>query len=239
MCGKYIGVIDSGVGGLSVLSELVKLMPNESYLYFGDNDNAPYGEKCKRELLSLTIENVTYLKTFGIKALVLACNTLSTNLLREITEFSELPVFAVFPPFLPIGKGERALLMGTPLTIKNYISTFGKIPNLELLPLPTLALDIENGLDNPNIESQITAIKGSFETIILGCTHYFFIKNKIFNHLKPPNFSSGNVFCAQNVKKYLQSSKTLEKTKQNQILFIGKNKEKNRQFWGNYGRLLL
>ena len=237
MHNNYIAVIDSGVGGLSVLSELIKLMPNERFLYFGDNDNAPYGEKSKRELLSITLNNLTYLKSFGLKALVLGCNTLSTSLLEEIKNFIKIPVFPVFPPFLPLSKGERALLMGTPLTIKNYLQTYGVINGLETLPLEALALDIEQS-NVQKITEQITNIKGDFQVVILGCTHYFFIKNQIFNHLKPLKIISGNNFCALNVKKFFNNTKSLDKIYQKQILFVGKNKEKNKRFWENCGRYI-
>ena len=70
-----IAVIDSGVGGISVLRELVSLMPNENYIYFGDSKNAPYGTRAKEEVLDITRKNLELLRTIGIKALVIACNT--------------------------------------------------------------------------------------------------------------------------------------------------------------------
>ena len=70
-----IAVIDSGVGGISVLRELIGIMPNENYIYFGDSKNAPYGSKTRHEVLSLTRKNLAFLKKKGIKALVIACNT--------------------------------------------------------------------------------------------------------------------------------------------------------------------
>ena len=100
MCNDYIGVMDSGVGGLSVLKRLVEVMPNQAFLYFGDNQNAPYGNKSKRELLRLVTSNIIYLLSYNVKAIVVACNTLSMGLMTEIKEFSPVPVFFVFPPFV-------------------------------------------------------------------------------------------------------------------------------------------
>ena len=71
----YIGVFDSGVGGISVLKELVRRMPDENYLYFGDSANAPYGSRTTREVRALTLEKAEYLCSRGSKALVIACNT--------------------------------------------------------------------------------------------------------------------------------------------------------------------
>ena len=79
MNNQYIAVIDSGIGGISVLRELIKSFPCEKFLYFGDNKNTPYGNKSKRDLLNLAIHNINILKSYPIKAIVLACNTLSVN----------------------------------------------------------------------------------------------------------------------------------------------------------------
>ena len=81
-----IAVIDSGVGGISVLRELVRIMPRENYIYFGDSKNAPYGSKSKGEVLSLTRKNLAYLQERGIKALVIACNTATSAAAKVLRE---------------------------------------------------------------------------------------------------------------------------------------------------------
>ena len=82
MNNDYIAVLDSGIGGISVLNELLKLMPNQNFIYFGDNKNAPYGSKNLKTLLELTKSNLDYLtSSFNLKGLVLGCNTLSVNFL--------------------------------------------------------------------------------------------------------------------------------------------------------------
>ena len=83
-----IAVIDSGVGGISVLRELMRLMPNENYIYYGDSANAPYGSKTKAEVLSITENNLRYLKKCGIKALVIACNTATSAAASVATEIN-------------------------------------------------------------------------------------------------------------------------------------------------------
>lgn len=83
----YVAVIDSGIGGFSVLSEMLKIMPNENYIYFGDNQNAPYGNRTNSDLFSITMQNLMYLHTFNIKAIVFGCNTISTNLLSKVAYY--------------------------------------------------------------------------------------------------------------------------------------------------------
>ena len=90
MNNRFIAVLDSGVGGLSVLSVLEKKFPNERFLYFGDNGNAPYGNRSKQNLLSITLKNIDYIKSYDVKAIVVACNTLSVNIIYNIKEYSGL-----------------------------------------------------------------------------------------------------------------------------------------------------
>ena len=81
-----IAVVDSGVGGISVLRELLRIMPNENYIYYGDSKNAPYGQKSKSEVLEITKNNLKYLKGLGIKALVIACNTATSAASQTLRE---------------------------------------------------------------------------------------------------------------------------------------------------------
>ena len=98
MTDSFVAVLDSGIGGISLLKSLARALPEKRFLYFGDNSNAPYGNKTKEELFKLTAQNIDYIKQYNIDALVLGCNTLSVNLIDEIKNYSKLPVFGVFPP---------------------------------------------------------------------------------------------------------------------------------------------
>ena len=187
MIDSYIAVIDSGIGGISVLKELVKNFPTERFLYFGDNFNAPYGNKGRKELLSLTLSNLNIILRYNVKAIVLACNTLSVNVLGELMNFSPVQVFGTFPPvenFLI--KGKRGLLLATERTAEKYRG----IRNLHSVGLKKLVIDIEKNafnLTDLNFEKHLfdsvgdfVDKKGFYDVVILGCTHYVFIKNKIF-----------------------------------------------------------
>lgn len=222
---EYVLVLDSGIGGLSVLKELVKERLNVNYIYFGDNDNAPYGNKSKEELLKLTLNNYELVKKYKPVCIVLACNTLTVNLRGRIEDCLKIPVFGVSPEIKDFK--EKTLLLATPLTCKNYLAS----NNLIVYPLENLAKDIEDNfskLNAINLRNHIPINKGRFYRVILGCTHYELIKNQIFNHLKPQIISSGTENCVLQVKEFILNTKSLVKYKQNRILFVGKNAEKNK-----------
>ncbi len=238
MNSEYIAIIDSGVGGLSVLKNLYNSFPNEKFLYFGDNDNAPYGNKDKKILLEITKKNIDFIKSFGVKILILGCNTLSALILDEIKEYSNILTFGVFPPVeYAIGKGKKVLLLSTVRTAERYAS----IDGLDTLGLIDLAkdveknhfflsdIDIKNHIENLSV-GHFTNQKGYYDAIILGCTHYFFVKNKIIDHFQPREIFSSEDFIVKELNKYCKLSKTIEKSRENNILFVGKNAEFNKNF---------
>ena len=203
-----IAVLDSGIGGLSVLKVLDDNLSNKRFYYFGDNINAPYGNKTIRELKKITLNNLSLLSSYDIDVIVLGCNTLSVNLLHEIEYYSNIKTFGVFPPVeYAKMRRENTLLLSTVATAKNYKKENAFYP----LGLENLAKDIEENVFNLNLVdlnyhfSSILNEKKRFETVILGCTHYEFIKNKIFNHLKPQNMISGVNFTLKTLLNYKQS----------------------------------
>ena len=138
----YIAVFDSGIGGISLLNALVDAMPYERFLYFGDNDNAPYGNKNKAELLRLAINGVELLKGYEIKGLVLACNTLSTSCIKEISEYIGVKTFGVFPPVERCAfRGEKTLVLSFVL---NKLYTFTK--NGRMVKVGTNSFYVQNVL---------------------------------------------------------------------------------------------
>ena len=117
-----IAVIDSGVGGISVLRELVRIMPNENYIYFGDSQNAPYGSRSRADVLRLTRQNLAFLREKGIKALVIACNTATSAAVRVLREENpDLIIVGIEPAIKPaseICEKPRVLVMATGLTLR-------------------------------------------------------------------------------------------------------------------------
>jgi len=233
----YIAILDSGIGGISVLLELIKLLPNERYLYFGDNHNAPYGNKSLSQLLRITEKNIDYIKQYKIKALIFACNTLSVTILDKIKEYAKVPVFGVFPPVeTAVMNGGNVLLLSTCRTAEKFKNN----AKFTALGLRDLANEIENNcfsLDEFDFLCGLTDLerkiiyKKPYETVVLGCTHYFFIKNKIFDHLKPQKILGGENFTAKKVFDFIKSQKTLVKNKGFEVFFVGKNQERNKKFF--------
>ena len=117
-----IGVFDSGVGGISVLRELVKIMPNENYLYFGDSINAPYGTKEVSVIRELTIKNIEKLLDMGAKSIVVACNTATSAAVRVLRQmYPEIPLVGIEPaikPAVEYKEKSRVVVMATPMTLK-------------------------------------------------------------------------------------------------------------------------
>ena len=244
MSSGYIAVLDSGIGGISVLYELEKVFPFEQFLYFGDNQNAPYGNRSRQNLLSLAIHNINIIKKYPVKILVLACNTLSVNLISEIKEYSNLPVFGVFPPVEScLLSGKKTILLSTVKTSKKYKS------NNRFLSVGfyDLASEIESNLfclnkvdflsSKTNINLDIYKCKkGEFENVIIGCTHYNFIKTQIFNHFQPQNLLDGTSNLISQMKNIIKEPKSSVKPYKNKVLFIGKNAKINELFYVKGGR---
>ncbi len=192
-----IAVIDSGVGGISVLRSLLEMMPNENYLYFGDSANAPYGSRSKEEILDITRKNVELLKARGIKALVIACNTATSAAIKTLRdENPQLIITGIEPAIKPatlIGGRPKILVMATPLTLKEkkYLELaerFKSEADIFSLPCPSLAYLIENGdIDSDEIDQYVKTLLEPYKSekidaIVLGCTHYPHVKHIIERH---------------------------------------------------------
>lgn len=189
-----IAVIDSGVGGISVLSELIRLMPNEDYIYFGDSANAPYGSKSRAEVLAITEKNVEFLIEKGIKAVVIACNTATSAAAKPLREkYPSLIVIGIEPAIKPAAElceNPRVLVMATPLTLKEekFCALAERFSDREtIIPLPCDGLSelIEQGeltgdVINAYLDSLFAPYKDEkIDAIVLGCTHYPHVKAAI------------------------------------------------------------
>ena len=150
-----IGFLDSGVGGLSVMKEALKIMPNENYIYFGDSKNAPYGVKPTKEIRDLTFNVVEFLMEKGIKGLVVACNTATSAAVSELRKvYPDMPLVGIEPaikPAVELNRSGKILIMATPMTIKQQ--KFNLLLNkykekAEIVPIPCAGLMefIENGV---------------------------------------------------------------------------------------------
>lgn len=185
-----VGVFDSGVGGISVLRELVKLLPNENYIYYGDSKNAPYGPKTLEEVRRLTISHIDFLVGRGVKAIVVACNTATSaaiHLLRE--RYPDMPVIGIEPALKPAAlskKDARVLVMGTPMTIReekfhHLMHDYESKATIYPLACPGLPEFVEAGdLDGEDLKAylreKLAPYLGNVDAVVLGCTHYPFVR---------------------------------------------------------------
>ena len=130
MNNKPIGVFDSGLGGLTVLKEIMKILPNEDIIYFGDTARIPYGSRSKETIIKYTFQAINFLKTKGVKAIVIACNTATARSLKEAQEKYDIPIIGV------IEAGARTAVSSTKNKIVGIIGTEGTISskayNLEI-----------------------------------------------------------------------------------------------------------
>lgn len=229
---KYIAVIDSGIGGTSILKRLSKSLNDYNIIYYGDNLNAPYGNKRPEELLSLTALNIASVINVPISAVILACNTLSVTVRGELENALKVPVFGVYPPSGSFCNG-KTLLIATPVTAKRYNSD----KNITVVPLPDLAAEIERNafsLDRVNLKDHLPKDRGffkRFDNVILGCTHYELIKNDFIDHFCPAKIICPTCFTLNLVVEKLKIGKSSVNTCKNKILFIGKNSKTNENFY--------
>lgn len=193
-----IGVIDSGVGGISVLKELIKLMPNENYLYYGDNKNAPYGTKTALQVREIMLKNTEYLIGKGVKALVIACNTATGASVKTLREkYTDFPIIGIEPAIKPSAsykEHSNVLVMATPLTLKqekfhDLMDKFADEANITPLPCPGLMELVEAGeISGDKIDSYLKDLFRPFEntkidSVVLGCTHYPHVKEAVIKAL--------------------------------------------------------
>ncbi len=220
-----IGVIDSGIGGLSVLDKLVKKFPLESFIYYGDNEYAPYGNKPIPVLLDRFDFMVERLSKKGIKGLVIACNTLSTHLYKEIK--NRYPFFVV-PTFPPVVKGEGVYLACTSNTAKSQFALQNYKNNI--IPFSDLAKIIENNVFNLNALNLFTYFEdyiGKIKTLVLGCTHYSFISENLHSLLGADTVD-GYSNILNSVERELSNGKILSNNTQS-ITFLGNSKSFNKK----------
>ena len=187
-----IAVFDSGVGGISVLRELIELMPGEDYLYFGDSANAPYGNKSTEEVRRLTLHNANMLLHRGVKALVVACNTATSAAINDLRQrYPNTIIVGIEPALKPAAdrfpKGNIGI-MATAVTLREEKLSHleERFPNARVtkIPAPGLVELIEAGkADSPETKALLGEVLapyvGKLDALVLGCTHYPFVKDSI------------------------------------------------------------
>jgi len=175
-----IGFLDSGLGGLSVVKEVKKLLPRENIEYFADNQRQPYGEKSQSELIKFTLQIISFFLKKKIKICVIACNTATAASLKKAREYFSLPIIGVIQPAVQdaINKtsNKRIGVIATEFTTKNE-AEFVSIVEAGKFTAPK-TYEVAREYLKPLKDAQI-------DTLILGCTHYSFLKKVISDIMDP------------------------------------------------------
>ena len=191
MVERPVGVFDSGVGGLTVVSQLFRILPQEDIIYFGDTAHLPYGSKSKEAVTHYSLDIANFLKAQKVKIIVVACNTASSFALSSLREKIELPVIGVIEPgaqaAIDTTRNFKIGIIGTEGTIKSraFEEALKRIDrNVKVFSqaCPLFVPLVEEGwLDKPETsqiaEKYLSPLKGKdIDTLILGCTHYPLLK---------------------------------------------------------------
>lgn len=224
MNNKPIGVFDSGIGGLTVLKEIIKILPNEEFIYYADTDNVPYGIKPKEEVKEYINQAVKFLIDKDVKAIVIACNTATSIAINDLRKKYSLPIIGIEPAAKPAieNRGQKkVLIMATPTTIReeklhNLLKKFTAEEFVDLIAMPKLVEYAERGEFNSKeiedyLKKQLQEFNlNDYSEIVLGCTHFPFFKEKI-KKVVPQNINiiDGSKGVANRLKDILQKNNLL------------------------------
>jgi len=195
---ESIGFLDSGFGGITVLSEALRQLPNENYMYYADIEHAPYGTKTKDQVRSYIFEAVEFLVKQRIKGLVVACNTATSIAVRDLRGIYSFPIVGMEPAVKPAvqnGNGKRVLVLATPLTLReekfhNLVQRVDHEHVVDYLAFPELVelaerMVFEHEKVMPIIKEKLANYDmDSYKTFVLGCTHFPIYRN-VFKELLP------------------------------------------------------
>lgn len=239
-----IAVIDSGVGGISVLKELVKILPNENFIYLGDNENAPYGTKTTDEVKDIMFKNVDMMIKEGVKAIVIACNTATAAAAKELREkYIDIPIIGIEPAIkssVKYKENSNVLVMATPLTLKqekifDLMDRFSDEVNIITLPCPGLMELVDEGeIKGEKIDSFLKELfapvkDNKIDSVVLGCTHYPHVKDAIIKAIgKDTMIFDGGEGTARETRRRLEDLDILNDSKnRGQVEIRCSSKKKN------------
>ena len=220
-----IGVFDSGIGGVTVLKEIVKILPNEDYIYYSDSKNNPYGDKTDTEIIKICDFIVKDLLDKECKIIVIACNTASARAVDYLRKkYKNINFIAIEPAYKMVHDysfENPTLIMATKGTIESekFNLLFHKYDNHKTYLLPCVGLaDIiekedEKALEK-YLEEHLEPYKGKVKDVVLGCTHYPLIKEQIQNVLGKVEFFEGSNRLAVHLKEVLEKENLLNKQKE-------------------------
>ena len=234
-----IGVLDSGIGGVSVLREIIKLIPKGHFIYYSDSVNNPYGDKSKDEVYVIVTNIVSYLLDKGCIAIVLACNTASAICVKRLrSEYPDTLFIAIEPAYKMVhdyNPEGNTLVMATKGTLESekFLALYHKYDNNKttLLSCSGLADLIEKGnMEDVNLylENNLKKYKG-VDNVVLGCTHYPLIKENIRRVLGVVKFFDGSVGVSKELLRQLELRNINYDNKELKIEFIDSSKDDSKE----------
>lgn len=206
---RPIGIFDSGLGGLTIVKEIIKYLPNEDIAYLGDTARVPYGTRSVETIKKFSLEDANFLINKKVKCIVVACHTSSATAgIYLKNKFKKMPVFDIVTPVLAELKNtkKRIGVIGTRATIASRI--YSKLNAIQI-PSPLLVPFIEEGETSGNLISLLVKKylkeikKNKVQTLVLGCTHYPIIEKVIKNVLPGVLLINPGVVLAKNLKDFL------------------------------------
>lgn len=218
-----IGVFDSGVGGLSVFAELVNVLPNENYIYFGDTKNLPYGTKSKEQLISFCTEIFDFFKKKNVKAVVMACNTTSAvayDILKDKYDFKIFPLVQTVAKQIAAENNKNIGVFATNATINSHaykvnLTKYNPDINVFEIACPEWVSIVENAVENTpesiaNIKFHLDEmLKNNPDKIILGCTHYPYLSEVFTKFVSSDMFINPAKYFSVCIKDALEQNNLL------------------------------
>lgn len=244
MDNRPIGIFDSGVGGLSVLLEVQKLLPKEPFVYIGDQAYVPYGAKSKEELIERVTKVMDFFLSKNMKAVIIACNTATVYTIDEIRKYYSIPIIGTVPvikTLATITKSRKTAVFSTPATAKStYLDDLIRkyAPNIEVLKIGGSGLEelIEEGnLEASEIETVLITsltplVESGVDAIALGCTHYPFVKERIKKIVgKDVAVVDSGEAIARQTRVILENNKALSSEKKENRYYTTGNAQKFKQ----------
>lgn len=213
---KSIAIFDSGFGGLFIMKEIIKVLPHEDVIYFGDNIRAPYGDRSEKEIIKHSLRIADFLNSLNIKVLILGCNTISACAYKSLKKSLKIDIFEIISPSVKkILKLNRKIgILATKATIfskiyQRKILKYNKKMDLSFFSCPLFVSLVEKGVfDEKILEEAVRYYLKNIESkkieiFFLGCTHYIFFK-EILKKISNKKIIDSVLECVEEVKNNLK-----------------------------------
>ncbi|ESU20080.1 murI protein [Flavobacterium cauense R2A-7] len=243
-----IGIFDSGIGGTSIWKEIHQLLPNENTIYLADSKNAPYGQKTKEEIIQLSCKNTELLLEQGCKIIVVACNTATTNAIKELRAKYNVPFIGIEPAIKPAANQTETETIGILATkgtlnselFNKAVETYSNVKIIEQIGFGLVQLIEEGKMESEEMTGLLNEylkpmVEANIDYLVLGCTHYPYlipqIKKIIPEHIK---IIDSGAAVAKQTKKVLEKNNllNLSEEKKKQIFYTNSDSKVLKEILG-------